>query len=202
VLVIEIAHFSLWGKLAQRVGGTEIKYARTPAQFHQLLADQKLDVLDFTHVTEEMDRVVVRPKPEFARSPSTNCLPIACFVTSYARLHLYSYMEQVESIPGARLLYVDTDSIYYVIKRGGQCVPEGEALGQMKREWTDRRIIEFICGGPKNYGLRHVCARSGEDERAQLKIRSFRLSYNTQQLLNFESMKRLVLENYNIDGAM
>jgi hypothetical protein len=194
--------YSLWGKFAQRVGGTEVRYARTPAQFHQLLADPKLDTLDFTHVSEELDRVVVRPKPEFAKAPATNCLPIAIFVTSYARLHLYSYMEEVLKLPGAILLYCDTDSIYYVIKRGSRRVQEGDALGQMKREMTDRIIVEFVCGGPKNYGTRHICRQTNGDERAQLKIRSFRLSYNTQQLLNFDSMRDLVLQNYNIDGAM
>lgn len=98
--------------------------------------------------------------------------------------------------------FIDTDSIYYVIKRNGPFVPEGEALGQMKREYTDRRIFEFVAGGPKNYGIKHV-SRAGDDyERANLKIRSFRLSYATHQLLNFDKMKELILANYDIDGPM
>uniref|UniRef100_A0A183C758 DNA-directed DNA polymerase n=1 Tax=Globodera pallida TaxID=36090 RepID=A0A183C758_GLOPA len=125
---------SLWGKLAQRVGHTEVRYTRTPAEFHRLLEDPTLDKLDFVHVSPHMDRCVVRKRPEFAKAPPTNCLPVAIFVTSYARLHLYSYMEQVLALDGAELLYCDTDSIYYVNKMGGPCVPEGEALGQMKRE--------------------------------------------------------------------
>jgi hypothetical protein len=72
----------------------------------------------------------------------------------------------------------------------------------MKREHANRRIQEFISGGPNNYGFRHSCRTNGGDVRAQLKIRSFRLSYNTTQLLNFESMRDLVLQHYNIDGAM
>ncbi|KAL3093884.1 hypothetical protein niasHS_004724 [Heterodera schachtii] len=192
---------SLWGKMAQRVGFTQIKYTRTPAEFHQLLEDPTFDKLDFVHVSEHMDRVVVRKRPEFAKAPVTNCLPVAIYVTSYARLHLYSYMEKVIALEGAELLYCDTDSIYYVNKMGGQCVPEGEALGQMKREHIDRRIVEFVAGGPKNYGIRHT-ARDGTDERANLKIRSFRLSYATEQLLNFEAMKDLTLATYNIDGPI
>ncbi|KAL3100353.1 hypothetical protein niasHT_029057 [Heterodera trifolii] len=192
---------SLWGKMAQRVGFTQIKYTRTPAEFHQLLEDPTFDKLDFVHVSEHMDRVVVRKRPEFAKAPLTNCLPVAIYVTSYARLHLYSYMEKVIALEGAELLYCDTDSIYYVNKMGGRCVPEGEALGQMKREHTDRRIVEFVAGGPKNYGIRHT-TRDGNDERANLKIRSFRLSYATQQLLNFEAMKDLTLATYNIDGPI
>ncbi|KAL3091471.1 hypothetical protein niasHS_004876 [Heterodera schachtii] len=192
---------SLWGKLAQRVGQTEIRYTRTPAEFHALLDDPTLDKLDFVHVSEHMDRSVVRKRPEFGRAPLTNCLPVAAFVTSYGRLHLYDYMEQVSAIDGAELLYCDTDSIYYVNKMGGPCVAEGEALGQMKREHTDRRIVEFVAGGPKNYGIRHT-ARDGTDEHANLKIRSFRLSYTAQQLLTFEAMKDLTLATYNIDGPI
>nr|CAD2199396.1 unnamed protein product [Meloidogyne enterolobii] len=186
--------------MAQRVGGIEVKYAKTPEEFHQLLEDPTLETLDFEHVSEFMDRCVVRKK-EFAKPPDTNCLHVAAFVTSYARLHLYKYMEEVRRING-QLLYCDTDSIFYVTKRGGNYVDEGEALGQMKREHPTRRILEFIAGGPKNYGYRHVDKGTGFDERAELKIRSFPLSYATHQLLNFETMRQLVISQFNIDGEM
>lgn len=95
---------SLWGKLAQRVGSNEVHYTRTPAEFHSLLENTTMDIVDFEHVSPHMDRVVVRKKPEFAAAPPTNCLPVAIFVTSYARLHLYGYMEQVERL-GHKILY-------------------------------------------------------------------------------------------------
>lgn len=192
---------SLWGKFAQRVAFTEVQYTKTPAEFHKLLENPTFECLDFDHVSEHLDRCVMRKRAEFAKAPSTNCLPIAIYVTSYARLHLYSYMEKVLDI-GGKLLYCDTDSIQYVIRRGQPTVEEGEALGQMKRELPDRRIVEGIYAGPKNYGYVHVDRQTGTDRRAELKIRSFPLSYNAQQLLNFESMKQLALEHFNIDGQM
>uniref|UniRef100_A0A914MVR5 DNA-directed DNA polymerase n=2 Tax=Meloidogyne TaxID=189290 RepID=A0A914MVR5_MELIC len=94
-MIAKLLANSLWGKLAQRVCGTEVRYAKTPAEFHQLLEDSTIDMLDFDHVSEHLDRCVVRKKPEFAKAPNTNCLPVAAFVTSYARLHLYEYIEQV-----------------------------------------------------------------------------------------------------------
>nr|CAD2207486.1 unnamed protein product [Meloidogyne enterolobii] len=172
-MIAKLLANSLWGKLAQRVCGTEVRYAKTPAEFHQLLEDPTIDMLDFDHVSEHLDRCVVRKKPEFAKAPNTNCLPVAAYVTSYARLHLYEYIEQVHQIGGV-LLYCDTDSIIYVGKRNGPRVSEGEYLGQMKREVPSRRILEFIAGGPKNYGYRHVDASTGLDERAELKIRHSR----------------------------
>jgi len=101
--------------------------------------------LDFAHVSEEMDRCVVRKKAEFGTAPVTNCLPVATFVTSYARLHLYWYMQQVNNI-GGQLLYCDTDSIIYVARQGGERVGEGEALGQMKRD-SNTANSGVCCGG-------------------------------------------------------
>nr|CAD2197779.1 unnamed protein product [Meloidogyne enterolobii] len=126
-MIAKILANSLWGKLAQRVGGTEVKYARTPAEFHQLIDDPTIETLDFDHVSEYMDRCVIRKKEEFSKPPETNCLPVAVFVTSYARLHLYKYMEEVQQVNG-KLLYCDTDSIIYVASRGAGYVVEGEAL--------------------------------------------------------------------------
>uniref|UniRef100_A0A914NER9 DNA-directed DNA polymerase n=1 Tax=Meloidogyne incognita TaxID=6306 RepID=A0A914NER9_MELIC len=200
-MIAKLLANSLWGKLAQRVCGTEVRYATTPAEFHQLFEDPTTEMLDFDHVSEHLDRCVVRKKAEFAKAPNTNCIPVAAFVTSYARLHLYDYMKKVHQI-GACLLYCDTDSLIYVGKVGGPRVPEGESLGKMKREIPSRRILEFVAGGPKNYGYRHVDTNTGMDERAELKIRSFPLSYATHQLLNFDSMKNLVIDQFNVDGIM
>jgi hypothetical protein len=75
--------------------------------FHRLLDDPTLDVLDFTHLSEHLDLVVVRPLPEFARAPKTNSTVIACYVTSYARLHLYASLREVD-IQGGKRLYCDT----------------------------------------------------------------------------------------------
>ena len=82
----------------------------------------------------------------------------------------------------------------------GPYVQEGDALGQMKREHVGRLITEAIFAGPKNYALQHEKASDGSDRRANVKIRSFRLTYSTDQLLNFESIKTLLREYYNIDG--
>jgi hypothetical protein len=187
--------------MAQRVGRTEIRYAKDPEEFARLFDDCTLEMLDFVHVSEHLDRCVVRKRPEFSLAPDTNCLPVAIFVTSYARLHLYSYIEQVQQL-GHKLLYCDTDSLYYVARNGTARVPEGDSLGQMKREHTGRRIVELIAAGPKNYGFRHVSAENGGDERAELKIRSFRLSYATHQLINFETMRHLARQHFNFDGPL
>jgi hypothetical protein len=208
---------SLYGKMGQRPEHTSIQYTTTARQFHQLLEDPTQEVLDFEHINERMDRVVVRKRAPFVQAPSTNSLAVACFVTSLARLRLYEYMEEAV-LAGHRLLYCDTDSLLYVLRRGRgrPIVREGEWMGDMKRELPGRRLVEFIAAGPKNYGYVHVDrAVSPEEWRewleapggpaadrmtAVLRIRGIQLTYTANQLLNYTSMRRLVHDHFDVFG--
>jgi hypothetical protein len=98
---------SVWGKLAQKAEHCAVLFTRSPEAFHKQLDDPTVDIIDFTHLNEHLDLVVVRVKPEFARAPKTNSTVIACYVTSYARLHLYESLKQVDERGGKRL-YCDT----------------------------------------------------------------------------------------------
>lgn len=98
---------SLWGKLCQRPEQEEIRYTRTAREFHDLLADPKRHVMDFTHLNEELDRVQTRMRADFALAPPTNALQVACCVTAHARLHLWEYMEKIR-MAGGEVIYCDT----------------------------------------------------------------------------------------------
>lgn len=190
---------SLWGKLAQRAERDDVCYTGSAREFHELLGDPRQDVVDFVHLNEQLDRCVVRRRWPFVRAPDTNNLAVACFVTAHARLHLHGRLEEVR-LAGGRMLYCDTDSVYFVRARrppGPQqhqfLRSEGDAFGQLMREWPGRRIVQFFSAGPKNYGFRHRCAASGGDERAERKVRGLELTYTASQLLPFERMRQLVL---------
>lgn len=99
-------------------------------------------------------------------------------------------------VAGRPLLYCDTDSIFYVRKLGEHVIREGDYLGEMSREMPDRRIVEWVCAGPKNYGFRHVRASDGEDEKSLLKIRGFTLNYGASKRLTFEIIRDLVLKKF------
>lgn len=185
---------SLWGKFAQRANNSTVELATSPNVLHKLLQDKSVEVIDLCHLSEEKDRIIYRKKTEFVEAPPTNNLPVACYVTSHARLHLYSFIEQVEQI-GAELLYCDTDSLLYVRKLEGGRVTEGDRLGQMAREFKDRKIVEFLSAGPKNYAFRHVDI-NGQNEQAVLKIRGFELNYSASQKITFETMKHLVFQKF------
>ena len=73
---------------------------------------------------------------------------IAAFTTCWARLKLYSYLEQLQQ----RVLYFDTDSVIYTTNPEQPCIPPGDYLGKMTNELVDGDcIMEFTFAGPKNY---------------------------------------------------
>jgi len=186
---------SLWGKLCQRPEQEEVQYTRSARQFHELLGNAKLDIIDFTHINEALDRVQTRLRPPFAKGPPTNALQIACCVTSHARLHLWDYMEAIR-LAGGEVLYCDTDSAIHVRRKGGPaCVAEGEWLGQMKREMPQRRILSVCIAGPKNYAVLHDDGRGG-DQRADMKVRSIELTHEASQLLTYRRMRQLIVRHF------
>lgn len=195
---------SLWGKFAQRANHCEILYTTSAREFHRKLDDPRYDILGWEHIHPQMDRIVRRLKSELCRAPKTNNLPVAAYVTSQARLRLYHFMEQVDADPQhCRLLYSDTDSILYARKPtaiGG--IVEGEQLGDMKREFADRRIIEFVAAGPKNYTYRHVNASDGSDAQTVTKVRGFELNSTAVQLINFETVKQVAFDTFSLDALM
>lgn len=195
---------SLWGKFAQRSSHSEVILTYSAEEFNDKIWDPRYDVLDILHISDRADRIVRRLRPEFGRAPKTNNLVAASYVTSQARLRLYHFIEQVESDPlHCRLLYSDTDSILYARKPGATGgIAEGEQLGDMKREYSDRRIIEFVAAGPKNYSYRHVKTSDGSDERTVTKVRGFELNSTAAELINFETVKQVAFDSFSLDALM
>ena len=179
-------------------------YSTSPEDFNAKIWDQRYDVLDILHISEHVDRIVRRLRPELTKAPKTNNLVAASYVPSHSRLRLYHFIEQVDAdVLNCKLLYSDTDSVLYMRKEaatGG--IQEGEQLGDMKREYEDRRIIEFFAGGPKNYGYKHVNAADGSDEKMERKIRGFELNYQTSEKLHYEAMKQQMIDIFTIDGLL
>ena len=197
---------SLWGKFAQRASHSEVLYTSTAEEFDAKIWNPLYDVLDILHINERVDRIVRRLRPEITRSPKTNNLVVASFVTSHARLRLYHFMEQVESDPEhCRLLYSDTDSIFYARKAGATGgIREGEQLGDMKREYANRRIVEFVTAGPKNYSYRHVNGSNNNDDDEQFvtKVRGFELHSEAAARINFEAVKQTMLDMFSLDAHL
>ncbi|MCP4119726.1 MAG: hypothetical protein GY737_30855, partial [Desulfobacteraceae bacterium] len=127
--------------------------------------------------------------------PNTNVV-IALMVTSYARLKLLSYLQEV----GESCLYYDTDSVIHVETNGQPHIETGDFLGDMADELKDygagSYIREFVSGGPKNYGF--IVVTPNGEERC-LKVKGMRLNLRASEVVNYDTVKKSVL-SYVKDG--
>ena len=98
---------------------------------------------------------------------------IACFMTSYAWLKLYDALDTLKE----RVLYMDTGSIIYTKKPTETSIPVGNYLDE----------FEFVAAEPKNYTYNTFQGKQ------TCKVRGFTLNEWGQKILNFKSMKDLVL---------
>lgn len=119
-------------------------------------------------------------------SLTTVNVAIASYVTAQARLKLYSYLEKLDE----RVLYI------YISRKGEPDVPTGSLLGDMTDELEkygyDSYITEFVSGGPKNYAYK-VFSTKKQTEEVMCKVKGISLNYAASQLINFDSIRNMVL---------
>ena len=113
---------------------------------------------------------------------------VASFVTAQARLHLYSELKKLDR----RVLYFDTDSIFYVSQPFDYEPNLGKYLGQFTNELDKGlHITEFISAGPKNDAYK-LC--NGE---THCTIKGFTQNHLTSLKITFASIKQIVCEDQN-----
>ena len=173
---------SHWGKFGQRSNKTQVTYVDEPVEFVRLMSDTSVSVSDVQYVNESHVAVYWCKTDDFDEGlPHTNVV-LAAYTTAAARLKLYELLESLQQ----RVLYFDTDSVIYVHVEGLYNPPLSDYLGGLKDETDGERILEYCACGPKNYAYK----LEGGD--TVCKVRGFTLNYQTSQLLNFESLKRVV----------
>ena len=117
-------------------------------------------------------------------SPHLNIF-VAAFTTCWARLRLYEALELL----GERVLYYDTDSVIYLEEEGQPNPFLGDYLGEFTSELDDDDTIEeFASGGPKNNGYK---TKQG---KVECKVRGYRLNSEGKTQLNYDVIRRNVLD--------
>ncbi|XP_073254414.1 uncharacterized protein [Porites lutea] len=178
---------SFWGKFGQASNKCQVEAISSPAKFHQLLNQDDVDIHAIRVVNEEMLEIVYNKITEAAPiQPHINIF-IAAFTTAHARLHLYR--QALFLLQPQQVLYMDTDSIIYKHAPGQPTLETGAYLGQFKNELDEGdTITEFATAGPKNYGYRT------QKRKVECKVRGFSLNARGQEQLNFDILKRNVLD--------
>ena len=176
---------SMWGKFGQRLNKTQVQTFDDPQAFHRFLDTSTLDVRHVSVMNDDMVEVHYQYQDQdIPVSPNLNIF-VACFTTCWARLRLYAALEQLQE----RVLYYDTDSVIF-LQDEGQCNPVlGNYLGEFTSELDDDDyIVEFVSGGPKNYGYQ---THKG---KVECKVRGFHLNSEGKAQLNYKVMRQNVLD--------
>jgi hypothetical protein len=185
---------SLWGKICQNTDKSKTVYITEPSEYFGLLIEDKYNVQDVRKVNDNMIEVTYTTPAELTQPHAFVNHAVASFVTSYARLHLYSFMEKL----GENLLYADTDSVVFITGPGMPDLPTGPCLGEMSCEiYSTHKVHDsiksFVTVGPKSYGY-----QLKDNPNIQcVKCKGITLNYNTCKQINMDYMVKLV----TCDGA-
>ena len=157
---------SMWGKFGQRPNKTQCVHFTSPADFHEFLESDKIDIQkiqllpdrqDPSQTDEDCVDVFYTMKEDSMEINGKCNIFIAAFTTCWARLKLYEELKR----GGEQILYYDTDSILLNIddSNPNHYRPvTGDFLGELTDELWDKKdqkfhhIVEFASAGPKNYG--------------------------------------------------
>ena len=103
-------------------------------------------------------------------------------------MHLYAYLDKL----GERALYCDRQC--YIRAEDVRTAPDRiDALGYMTSELkANEYISEYVSGGPKNYAYKQCNSVTGE-AKTDCKVRGITFNYKASQLVNFDIIKDLVL---------
>ena len=187
-LVGKAALNSLWGRLAKRNNLPKTLFARSPAEFFNILNDALYTPKDFHLIGEHTVALEYETKQQLVQEDSSTNVILAAFTTAYARLKLYDCLKKL----GDAVLYFDTDSIVYVHdpSEPEKYLPLGEFLGDLTDEVPPGKYItEFVVTAPKSY------AYTLSDGSEVCKVRGFTLNHKNSLSINFDVMKDIVLNN-------
>lgn len=173
---------SHWGKFGQNPNKAKLTYVSEPKEYIEKMTDPATDVLNLLYMNKEHIGIHWQSKDDFVEAlPNTNVV-LAAFTTAQARLKLYELLEPL----GDRVIYFDTDSVFFTEKKDGWNPPIGDYLGELKDETKGVPILSFVSGGAKSYAYQLA------DESTVCKIKGFTLNHRNSTTLNFHTLKSLV----------
>ncbi|KAK3755141.1 hypothetical protein QZH41_020561 [Actinostola sp. cb2023] len=174
----------LWGKFGQNPHLPVTEYVDQPKRFTELMFGPKTEVKHLLLINENLVQLQYDRVDDFTRESGFASVVHAAFVTAFARLKLYRCLEELQE----RVLYFDTDSVFYVTHPGQTLLPLGDYLGDLTSE-LDRPgdfIREFVSTGTKSYAY---VTDQGDKE---VKCKGIPLNVTSSAVVNFKSMLRLV----------
>ena len=181
---------SFWGKFGENLDKTQTVGIYNASSLFTYVTDPLIEVTNFRIHDQNTVELLIRQNDQNRLDNGKTNIFIAAFTTCWARLKLYSYLEQLQQ----QVLYFDTDSVVYLWASGQPSIPLGDFLGEMTdesyhKDYPGDFIEEFVSGGPKNYGYKT------DQGRVCCKVRGFSLkSLRGSAQLNYQVLKENLLE--------
>ena len=173
------------------MGQTE--YVTEPGQLQHLLTSAEIEVSSVLPINQEVLCVRWHFIEEAVQPSSMTNVVVAAFTTAQARLKLFECLHAL----GPRAWYYDTDSIIYVSIPGDSELTVGSTLGDLADELAEHGpgtfISRFVSSGPKFYAFEF---RKHDGSKGYVcKLKGLRLHYRNAQKINFESIRKMILED-------
>lgn len=188
---------SIWGKFGERPDKVKKMFVNERDQLINLVTDPSFETQSL--YTLSSDAVLASYKLVNEGNnlqPNVN-VAIAAYTTAHARLHLYEYLDKLQE----RVLYYDTDSVFFVKNENEPGLPLGDYLGDLTDELSEYGeqcyINEVVFTSEKSYAF---TVKDSNDEivGSVCKVKGISLNHENSEHINFERMKSLVL---NVDDS-
>lgn len=185
---------SFYGKTAEKAIRTQTKFVSRPCDYFELLGDHAIEIVDVILITDETIQVSFIPRDEFVPAPPHAAVIQACYVTAYARLHLYQYLEKLQK----RVFYMDTDSVMFSY-RDGELLPStsmriGDMSDEIKDEYGENAYIKRFCSiGCKSYCM-DIEDGSGQSKYVN-KFKGITCGFATELVVNFNSIREIIYDH-------
>jgi hypothetical protein len=184
---------SHWGRFGMQTNKAKIKILTETSEWYKIINNDNFVVHGVLASTPDIIQVSVSENVNLHVGSFHNSVPLAAFVTTYARLRLFSSLAQI----GRRVLYTDTDSIIFVIDNDFLHTANMLKTGDFLGDWADEiqgsygdnvHISEFVSAGPKNYTKRF------SNGQCVSVVKGFALTSTAANNLNFDSIKGVVMD--------
>uniref|UniRef100_A0A914I0R6 DNA-directed DNA polymerase n=1 Tax=Globodera rostochiensis TaxID=31243 RepID=A0A914I0R6_GLORO len=189
----KLALNNLWGRFSMRNELTQTFVTSDPVALTEHLDDRSKEVTALDVLSDSTMMISFTTKKEWLEEHGCSNIVVSLWTTSAARLYLLKLMQKIVR-SGADLLYTDTDSVIFCHNEAANPLTLGPHLGDLTDEYPQHEILEFCCGGAKQYGLKLRRKDNGEIEHV-LKLRGITLNYDVKinQNLCYTTFRERVL---------
>jgi hypothetical protein len=199
---------SLWGKFGQRSNLPSYEYVNDYNVMIQKAADPTTNLKSWTIVNERCVEMKFEEESDYVVDAPHISEITAIFTTANARMRLYSMLDWLHP---SQICYCDTDSVMFIYNEKNPLhkKPEndqegmpanirfGNSLGEWEYEMKEGEwITELVVGGAKCYSYK---TNKGKIE---VKTKGVTLDITNAKLVNFESLKAMVLKDAELTTAL